>query len=82
MLSCESGRLELIEAVKKIDFVVCADVNMNDSAQWADIVLPVPHAFEMQDFDPVCSVPFPAYYPERASSRCTNARPTSRSCAS
>ena len=62
VLSCESGRQELIEAVKKIDFVVCADVNMNDSAQWADIVLPVPHAFEMEDIDPVGSTPFPAYY--------------------
>ena len=62
VLSCESGRLDLIEAVKKIDLVVCADVNMNDSAQWADIVLPVPHAFEMEDIDPVGSTPFPAYY--------------------
>ena len=59
VLSCESGRQELIEAVKKVPFVVVADVNMNDSAQWADIVLPVPHAFEVLDMDPVCSVPYP-----------------------
>lgn len=58
VLSCESGRLELIEAVKKVPFVVVADVNLNDSAQWADIVLPVPHAFETVDIDPVCSIPF------------------------
>ena len=51
MLSCESGRQDLIDAVKKIDFVVCADVNMTDTAQWADILLPVPHSFEVQDFD-------------------------------
>lgn len=61
VLSCESGRLDLIEAVKKVDFVVCADVNMNDTAQWADIVLPIPHSFEVQDFDPVCSVPYPTF---------------------
>lgn len=59
VLSCESGRQELIEAVKKVPFVVCADVNLNDSAQWADVVLPVPHAFEVLDMDPVCSVPYP-----------------------
>lgn len=62
VLSCESGRQELIEAVKKVDFVVCADVNMTDSAQWADIVLPIPHAYETEDFDPVCPTPYPTYY--------------------
>lgn len=62
MLSCESGRVDLIEAVKKIDFVVCADVNMTDTAQWADILLPVPHSFEIEDFDPICSTPYPTYY--------------------
>lgn len=61
VLSCESGRAELIEAVKKVDYVIVADVNMNDSAKWADIVLPVPHASEVQDFDPVCSAPYPTY---------------------
>lgn len=61
VLSCESGRQELIEAVKKVDFVVCADVNMTDTAQWADILLPVPHSFEVQDFDPICSVPYPTF---------------------
>lgn len=62
VLSCESGRLELIEAVKKVPFVVCVDVNMTDTAQWADIVLPIPHSFELEDFDSVCSVPFPNYF--------------------
>lgn len=62
VLSCESGRAELIEAVKKVDFVVCADVNMTDTAQWADIVLPIPHAYETQDFDPVCATPYPTFY--------------------
>lgn len=62
VLSCESGRAELIEAVKKVDFVVCVDVNMTDTAQWADIVLPIPHAYETQDFDPVCATPYPTFY--------------------
>lgn len=62
VLSCESGRLELIEAVKKIDFVVCVEGNMNDTAQWADVVLPIPHSFEIEDFDPICSTPYPSYY--------------------
>ncbi len=62
VLSCESGRQELIEAVKKVPFVVCADVNMTDTAQWADIVLPVPHAFESEDFDGGCPTPYLMYY--------------------
>ena len=62
VLSCESGRLDLIEAVKKVDFVVCADTSMTDTAQWADIVLPIPHAYETEDFDPICSTPYPTFY--------------------
>lgn len=62
MLSCESGRQDLIEAVKKVDFVVCADTSMTDTAQWADIVLPIPHAYETEDFDPICSTPYPTFY--------------------
>lgn len=61
VLSCESGRQELIEAVKKVPYVVVADVSMNDSTQWADMVLPVPHAFETEDMDPVCSIPYPTF---------------------
>lgn len=62
MLSCESGRQELIEAVKKVPFVVCADVNMTDTAQWADIVLPVPHIFETEDFDGGCPTPYLMFF--------------------
>ena len=58
VLSCESGRQELIEAVKKVPFVVCADVNMTDTAAYADIVLPVPHVFETEDFDGGCPTPY------------------------
>lgn len=62
MLSCESGRQELIEAVKKVPYVVCADVSMTDTAQYADIVLPVPHAFETEDFDGGCPTPYLMFY--------------------
>lgn len=62
VLSCESGRQELIEAVKKVPFVVCADVNMTDTAQWADIVLPIPHVFETEDFDGGCPTPYPMFH--------------------
>lgn len=62
VLSCESGRRDLIEAVKKVDFVVCADTSMTDTAQWADIVLPIPHVYETEDFDPICPTPYPTFY--------------------
>ncbi|WP_139652121.1 molybdopterin-containing oxidoreductase family protein [Raoultibacter phocaeensis] len=62
MLSCESGRVKLIEAVKKVDCIVCADVNMTDTARFADILLPVTHAYETEDFDGGGSTPFPTYY--------------------
>lgn len=62
VLSCESGRLELIEAVKKVDFVVCADVNMTDTTKWCDVLLPIPHAYETEDFDPICPTPYPTFY--------------------
>ncbi|MBB3171407.1 molybdopterin-containing oxidoreductase family protein [Parvibacter caecicola] len=60
MLCNESGRLELIEAVKKVPFVVCVDCTMTDSANYADIILPVPHAFEVED---IASLPFVPYFP-------------------
>jgi molybdopterin-containing oxidoreductase family molybdopterin binding subunit len=62
MLSCESGRQELIEAVKKVPYVVHVGDMLNDSSEWADIVLPIPHSFEIEDFDCVCSAPYPTYY--------------------
>lgn len=62
MLSCESGRVKLVEAVKKVDFVVCADVNLTDTAQYADLLLPVTHSYETEDFDGGGSTPFPTYY--------------------
>ena len=59
-LCCESGRLELIAAVKKVDFVVCCDCSMTDSADYADIVLPIPHVYETED---IAGMPFVPYFP-------------------
>ena len=79
MLSCESGRQDLIDAVKKIDFVVCADVNMTDTAQWADILLPVPirSRCRISTRCARCRIP---RSPRKRSIPCTNARPIWRSC--
>ncbi len=62
MLSCESGRTALVEAVKKVDMVICSDVNMTDTAHYADILLPVAHGYEIEDFDNSGSTPYGAYY--------------------
>ena len=57
----ESGRVELIEAIKKIDFVVTADTTLTDSALYSDIVLPVPHVYETDDFCTTCFTPYPPF---------------------
>lgn len=61
-LCCESGRTELIEAFKKVPFVVVADVSMTDTAMYADVVLPVPHVFEVEDYDSGCPTPYLMYH--------------------
>lgn len=43
------GRNELIEAFKKVDFIVTADSFMTDSARYSDLVLPVALSFETND---------------------------------
>ena len=36
----------ILEALKKLDFIVWSDITMTPSAQWADIILPVSTPFE------------------------------------
>ena len=42
-------RKKNLECFNKIEFIVVADMNMNETAQYADIVLPVAHWFEVDD---------------------------------
>ncbi len=50
-LANSMGRKENIERIlKHIELHVCADLIMTDTAQYADIVLPVAHFFEQDDF--------------------------------
>lgn len=48
-LACDSGRQELIKAIKKLDFFVVADPYMSDTARYADIVLPIALTWEKED---------------------------------
>lgn len=61
-LCCESGRMEMIEAFKKVPFVVTADVSMTDTAMYSDLVLPVPHVYETEDYDSGCPTPYLMYF--------------------
>ena len=61
-LCCESGRLEMIEAFKKVPFVVTADVSMIDTAMYSDLVLPVPHVYETEDYDSGCPTAYLMYH--------------------
>lgn len=38
-----------IDWMKKLDFIAVADMNMNETARYADILLPVAHWFEVKD---------------------------------
>jgi molybdopterin-containing oxidoreductase family molybdopterin binding subunit len=49
-LTCHTERGGLIEAFDKIDLIVVADTVMNDTARYADYLLPVPHWFEYETF--------------------------------
>jgi molybdopterin-containing oxidoreductase family molybdopterin binding subunit len=48
-LSNAAQRQGTIDWMKKLDFVAVADMNMNETARYADILLPVAHWFEVKD---------------------------------
>jgi molybdopterin-containing oxidoreductase family molybdopterin binding subunit len=49
-MACFPERKTLIEAIDKIELYIVADTFMTDSARYADIILPVPHWFEINTF--------------------------------
>ncbi|WP_019240569.1 MULTISPECIES: molybdopterin-dependent oxidoreductase [Bacillus] len=49
MLGNAAERKYALDWMKKLDLVVVADMNMNETAQNADILLPVAHWFEVED---------------------------------
>lgn len=49
-LSSGLGRTAMIEAFKKVDFIVTADSFMTDTARWSDLVLPIAMSWECEDF--------------------------------
>lgn len=42
-------RKYMLDWLNKLDFIAVADMNMNETAQYADILLPVAHWFEVED---------------------------------
>lgn len=49
-LASHCERNALVAALDKLDLVVVADTIMNDTANYADVVLPVPHWFEYETY--------------------------------
>ena len=49
MLGNSGDRQQILKAVSMIDFMVVADMSMTETAQYADILLPVAHWFEVED---------------------------------
>ena len=56
-LACSPDRERIMRTLEQIDFVVCCDWLMTDSARWSDIVLPVAHWFEFEAINP-CPTPY------------------------
>ena len=49
MITTTPDRNKTLEAFDKIEFIACTNLIMTDSAQYADIILPVTHWFEYTD---------------------------------
>lgn len=49
LLNNMADRNSVIEWMDKLEFIVVADMNMNETAQYADMVLPAAHWFEIED---------------------------------
>lgn len=50
MIVTQPCRQRTLELLDNIEFVVVADVLMNETASYADLVLPVPHYYEVEGF--------------------------------
>lgn len=58
-LGNQAERQVTLEMMKKLDFIAVADMNMNETSQYADILLPVAHWFEVDDiFSSYCTHPY------------------------
>ena len=51
MLRVQPCRRKWLEIFDAIELIVCADVRMSETAKYSDIVLPVPHYYELESFD-------------------------------
>ena len=52
------GQADRIAALNKMDFVVVPEIMMNDTAKYADLVLPIAHWFEVDDCDSMGYFPY------------------------
>lgn len=66
MLGNAADRKYALEWMDKLDLVVVADMNMNETAQHADILLPVAHWFEVEDMFSTYSTHPYVIYQEKA----------------
>jgi molybdopterin-containing oxidoreductase family molybdopterin binding subunit len=51
LIANQTNRKAWLEAFDKLDLIVVADVVMNDTTMFADIILPVAHYFELDTYD-------------------------------
>lgn len=50
-LMTEACRKKWIEFFDSLEFIVCMDVRMSETACYADLALPAPHYYELESFD-------------------------------